>query len=231
MWLEVTYRPTSLFSLRKSDSTNTAAKSLIAPSPYSIKMALLNSIITFDSLVKAQDYFDIIKKLEIQYNLSNFICANNCFVKIQKEPHSTKKKSNPNLAFDTAVGFREYIYYNDVVKFAIKVKSEEDIYFLDKYFRFINYFGKRGSFFQYINSRIIEENILPCVYTTYFEINKLGVGIDGLLVKMDDFDSKAKFEDVNTFSSKKTKRDEKIYLFKYKQVKAGKKFTLYRQVI
>lgn len=231
MWLEITYRPTSLFSLRKSDSTNTSVKSLIAPSPYSIKMALLNSIITFDSLVKAQNYFNTIKNLEIQYNLSNFICVNNCFVKIQKEPHSTKKKSNPNLAFATSVGFREYIYYNDVVKFAIKAENEKDAYFLNKYFRLINYFGKRGSFFQYINSKIIKENILPCVYTTYFEINKLGVGIDGLLVKMDDFDSKAKFEDVNTYSSKKVKRDEKIYLFKYEQVKAGKKFTLYKQVM
>lgn len=231
MWLEVTYRPTSLFSLRKSDSTNTAAKSLIAPSPYSIKMALLNSIITFDSLIKAQDYFEIIKNLEIQYNLSSFICVNNCFVKIQKEPHSSKKNIYPNLAFDTSVGFREYVYYNDVVNFAIKVENEEDIYFLDEYFRFINYFGKRGSFFQYINSKIIKENILPCNYTTYFEINNLGAGIDGLLVKMDDFHFKAKFEDVNTYSSKKMKRDEKIYLFKYEQVKASKKFTLYKQVI
>ena len=46
MWLAVSYQPTSLFSLKLSSATNSAGKSLPVPSPYAVKMALLNAIIT-----------------------------------------------------------------------------------------------------------------------------------------------------------------------------------------
>lgn len=229
MWLIVKYKPTSLFSLRKSDATNTAAKSLIAPSPYSIKMALLNSIITFDSLKKAKDNFELIRSLEIQYDLSEYICVNNCFVKIQKEPHSSKKANNPNLAFDSSIGFREYIYYNDTVNLAIRVSDEKEKDFLDKYFKLINYYGKRGCFFQYINSSKLESDILPDDYSTYFNMENLESITNGFLMEMDDFDPKVKFDQVSTYSNKSTKRIQKIYFFKYDQIKANKSFTLYKQ--
>ena len=48
MWLEIIYKPTSLFSLKLSSSTNSAGKTLPCPSPYSVKMALLNAIITYE---------------------------------------------------------------------------------------------------------------------------------------------------------------------------------------
>lgn len=229
MWLIVKYKPTSLFSLRKSDSSNSAAKSLIAPSPYSIKMALLNSIITFDSLKKAKENFEMIRKLEIQYDLSEYICVNNCFIKIQKEPHSSKKETNPNLSFDTSIGFREYIYYNDIVSFAINVSDEKDKNFLNKYFMLINYYGKRGCFFQYINSSKILLNTLPNNYSTFFNIQNLESIVNGFLVEMDDFDPKVKFEEVNTYSDKSTKRIKKVYCFKYDQIKSSKNFTLYKK--
>lgn len=46
----VKYLPTALFSLKDSNSTNSGAKSLFLPSPYSIKMALLNQIITIEGV-------------------------------------------------------------------------------------------------------------------------------------------------------------------------------------
>ena len=40
------FQPTTLFSLKDSNSTNSGAKSLFLPSPYAIKMAILNQAIT-----------------------------------------------------------------------------------------------------------------------------------------------------------------------------------------
>jgi hypothetical protein len=40
------FRPTALFSLRDSNSTSSGAKSLLLPSPYSIKMALISQAIS-----------------------------------------------------------------------------------------------------------------------------------------------------------------------------------------
>lgn len=231
MWLIVKYLPTTLFSLRKSDATNTAAKSLIAPSPYSIKMALLNSIITFDSLKKAKENFDFIKSLEIQYALSKYICINNCFIKIQKQPHSDKLKTNPSLAFDSSIGFREYIFFNDKINIAFKIEHKEQKGFLDMYLRKINYFGKRGCFFQYIESSIIQTKKLPTNYSDYFNKESLNLSIDGLIMKMDDFDPKVKFNEVNTFTNNKTKREERIYYFKYENIKSSKQYTLLKQTV
>lgn len=46
MKFSVKYIPTSLFSLKDSNSTNSGAKSLFLPSPYTVKMAILNQAIT-----------------------------------------------------------------------------------------------------------------------------------------------------------------------------------------
>jgi len=46
----VIYKPTALFSLKDSNATNSGAKSLFMPSPYSIKMAILNQAITLDGV-------------------------------------------------------------------------------------------------------------------------------------------------------------------------------------
>lgn len=226
MWLEITYRPVSLFSLRRSDATNPAAKSLLCPSPYSIKMALLNSIITFGSVEEAIEQFNTIKSFNIQFKLPKYICANNCFIKIQKEPHSDKKKKNPDIAFDSTVGFREFIYYNGDIAIAVAVDEKLVDYYVDKFKR-INYFGKRGCFFQFIKAERIEE--LDEQYSGYFDETSLIARNDRMIIRMDDFHNKAKFDNVNTYSTQKAMRLEKLYYLNYKMVKANKNYTLYER--
>ena len=40
-----------------------------------------------------------------------------------------------------------------------------------------------------------------------------------------------KFDNVNTYSDKKTKREKKIYVFPYKQIESNKNYTLYRKTM
>ncbi|EYE89418.1 hypothetical protein Q428_02925 [Fervidicella metallireducens AeB] len=208
MWLEVVYRPTSLFSLRKSEATNPAAKTLISPSPYSVKMALINACITFFSLDLALEKFELIRDLEILFNLPQYFCINNSFVKIQKEP---KVKEN-GKAFQPTVAFREYIYYNDTVKIAFKTNNESEEKFLKLLLMRINYFGKRGSFFQYscYNSYTDE---LPDGYCYLFTKESIDDNKKKILIKMDDFSHEAKFENISNYSESKAMRDTKIFLF------------------
>jgi hypothetical protein len=237
MLLEVVYKPTSLFSLRRSDATNPAAKSLIAPSPYSIKMALINAAITFKSF--DDDIFEMIKNLEIHYNLPDFICVNNCFVKNQSKYEIKTKKENVNLediegyAFKTTIGFREYVYYNNLVKILIKteIKEKKDIDFLKSLFMRVNYFGKRGSFFQFIEAKEYYDNKRPPGYSYIFdEIVSNNYGKNMIIFKMDDVDKEAKFANMNSYSGEKAKRVSKIYCFEYEQYRANKNFTLLRKI-
>ncbi len=150
MWLEVVYRPTTLFSLRQSRATSSGAKSLLTPSPYAVKMALLNAIITYDSIQLAKENFNLIRDLEMRFSLPGKLVVNNCFLKIQKEPHSDKKKEHPEINFQSTVGFREYVYLAGDVKIAFMVEDNKIKNFLKQWFPLINYFGKRGCFFQFI---------------------------------------------------------------------------------
>ena len=98
------YRPTALFSLRDSNSTSSGAKSLFLPSPYAIKMALLNQAISLGGIDFDTDslLFYAIRDLKISYRISGSFCVNNCFVKIQKQ-----REKEP---FKPTVSFREYVF-------------------------------------------------------------------------------------------------------------------------
>ena len=65
------YKPTALFSLRDSDSTNSGAKSLFLPSPYAIKMAFLSQAISLGGVdfENNPQLFAIIRDLKIFYRI------------------------------------------------------------------------------------------------------------------------------------------------------------------
>ena len=43
MWLLAIYEATTLFSLKTSDATSSGGRTLLAPTPYAIKMGLLDA--------------------------------------------------------------------------------------------------------------------------------------------------------------------------------------------
>lgn len=226
MWLEVIYRPTTLFSLKQSDATNSAAKTLPVPSPYTLKMALLNAIIIFDSKESAVDLFEKIKNLELQFSLPQNFIINNCFIKIHKEMRSESKKDEWDT-FQSTVAFREYVYFDDVIKIAIKLdENDNQCEFLKKWLPHINYFGKRGCFFQFTKFNLIDT--LSEDYSSIFEEDSILK--PGTFYKMDDFGKKTTFEKVNTYSSEKTDRLPRTYLFPINSLKMTKGFTFYKRV-
>src|SRR5579875_4187322 len=70
-WLLVTYYPVSLFSLRTTYATSKGGKTLLVPTPYAVKMALLDACFRlFDASIahsKALEVFDLIKQKEIRF--------------------------------------------------------------------------------------------------------------------------------------------------------------------
>jgi len=149
MWFEFVYQPTTLFTLKASDATNSAGKSLLSPSPYAVKMALLNAICTFDSVsAAAEQHFVLIRDLEIQFALPEYIAVNNCFIKIIKEDDHPR---GPEDLFKSTVAFREFVYFSGELKIAVKLPPnfiQSQIEFLKRYFVRINYFGKQASLYQ-----------------------------------------------------------------------------------
>lgn len=231
MWLKITYSPTSLFSLKSSSATNSAGKSLLIPSPYSVKMALLNAIITYDSLDTAKANFSLIRDLEMRFSLPTSLTVSNCLIRILKDNDKVSKAVKLEKPFKTTVAFREYVYLNDNIEIAIDLNAEktilpEEIEFLKKWFIHINYFGKKGCFFQFISADVVEELEESKFCTIISDGFKPGV-----FMKMDDVDKKADFESMNNYNSKKkAKRINTIYTFPVSIKKTSKTYSFYERI-
>ncbi len=226
MWLEIIYKPTSLFSLKLSSSTNSAGKTLPCPSPYSVKMALLHAIITYDSLETAQENFDLIRDLDLHFCLPETFVVNNCMIRILKDNDKVSKILKAINPFKSTVAFREYVYLSDEIHIAFDISniSDEEVAFLQKWFARINYFGKRSCFFQF--SGFNKKETLPNNYVKVFDKSFS----PGIMFPMDDVDKKAEFKNMDNYDFKtKAKRTEKIYIFPYKQVEANKNYTFFKK--
>lgn len=208
------YKPTALFSLRDSNSTSSGAKSLFLPSPYAIKMAFLNQAISLggEDFNENKKHFEIIRDAGISYNIKGNFCVNNCFVKIQKQ--------RDNDPFKATVSFREYIFLDEELEIIFEVQIEEDILFLKQYLHRINYFGKRGCFFQFVkyNNEPCEANVKN------FDIKTLSFGF---LQEYDDFDKMITFNSVNSYSDAKTNRIKNILVLPLKCQSSSKSYTNY----
>lgn len=216
MKFSVIYQPTSLFSLKDSNFTNSGAKSLFLPSPYSIKMALFNQAITNDGI----EIFDqresvelgFIRDANISYNVKGSFCVNNTFVTIQSM-RDNKYRGKPS--------FREYIFLSGNMEIIFDIEDETVKNYLKKYLHKINYFGKRGSFFQFVKycDNPNDSNV------NLFDATMFNAGI---IQEYDDMSTEANFENINNYASKTAKRDKKILVIPVSNVGSSKSFSHYR---
>lgn len=223
MRFSVKYLPTTLFSLKDSNSTNSGAKALFLPSPYAIKMAILNQAITIDG-----EFIDETRKKDNKQNFENLrdakieyyippqskFCVNNSFVKILKP-------AREGGGFQQTVAFREYIYLSDFIEIIFEVETQAIKAFLKKYLHKINYFGKKGCFFQFLEYS--DDPNDPNV----FEFETINTAPIGILQQYDDFDEKTTFNKVNNYSTDPVKRMKRILVLPLKKSGSSKSFSLY----
>lgn len=223
----VIYRPTALFSLKESSATNSGAKSLFIPSPYAIKMAILSQAITLDGIDfegKKNEYFQYVRDAKINFRIEGDFCVNNCFVKILKkkeDKRGKKAKEEGQLfipGFQETISFREYLFLNGDLEIIFEVEDETAKNFITTYLHKINYFGKRGCFFQFIeySSTPNKSNIQP------FSKDNLSAGI---LQEYDDFSNSFVFDNVNSYSKARVNRRKEVFSIPLKRINSSKSYT------
>lgn len=209
------YKPTALFSLRDSNSTSSGAKSLFLPSPYAIKMAFLSQAISLggENFNENQKKFEIIRDVIISYRIKGNFCVNNCFIKVQKQ-----RSKEP---FKSTVSFREYVYMDNEIEIIFNLKDSGSVVFLKQYLHRINYFGKRGCFFQFVkyNDEPNEPNVKE------LDVKNISYGI---LQEYDDFGSRVNFENVNSYSDAKTTREKFLLILPVASRNSSKSYTSYK---
>lgn len=221
MWLEVEYLPTSLFSFKDINATNTAATSLLIPTPFAVKMALISVCIQRYNLEKAQELFSMIKKMDISFKLPREIIVNKTFGRIN-DLRERVGRSKP--------GYREYVFAKGSLKIAcdVTVFTDEDLSFLRRLFTGINYFGKKGSFMQFKGFQLIEN--LAEGYTKIIGKDNFTAG-KSIIQFTEDIPPGAAFENINIYDSNhplKRIDNKRMYVVNLEKALSGADYQYYK---
>lgn len=206
-WLTVSYQPVSLFSLKRSDATSMAARSNLVPTPYAIKMALLKVLIenqrnqhlqNFNTWINSQ--FIWIRDLTIHILPPAQLIVNRNGYKLRYYDQTADKadKNRSTVPMQDGFVFREWVYLEGVLQICCCDKTYR-LTELENLFAQINYFGKRGCFFQYLPEKKQETK------TSLFPPDRLS---SFTIQPMDDLGSKTTFDKINPFSPTRAQLDK-----------------------
>jgi hypothetical protein len=234
MWHLADYRPTTLFSLRPANATTSGGKTLVAPTPFAIKMALLDSTIRVYGLATGERWFPIIRDLIVAVRLPPSLVVINTFIKILR-PHKSGPKDTYGTGLEGPMGntitYRELVHYGGQFSIALGTGSGSDEIPFATLLSHIHYMGKRGSFFQFTAYR--QDDQLPDDFVLLNPEPGSPFLATGLLQIMDDCGPKMTFAHADIYSGKKIGIDKedgrllKPVVLPYQPVRSSRGFTLY----
>jgi len=166
-WVIVRYHPVTFFSLRPYNATASGGKTLIAPTAFALKMALLNATIQTAGLEAGRARFPIIRDLSIALDLPDRITVIKSFAKIRRparlgDPKAQEQeiadlRDKKQYPFQSTIAYREFVQFGDPLRSpsentiavaCASPDSETPPSWLGIALCAINYLGKRGSFLQ-----------------------------------------------------------------------------------
>jgi hypothetical protein len=182
------FEPIATFELRPSNTTKTGGKTLICPTPYAVRMALLDRMIRSSGLDYGRERFPIIRDMGLAIQPPVVIAVNRTFQKILRPPFSEN-------GWTSTIAMREFCVPSGVlgIAFAIPAAFAAE---LVSAVAAVNYFGQRGSFFQ-----LTDVGEAPAIPAGFVDVTRPTTGLQlGYLQRMDDMLPDATFDDVSTFN-------------------------------
>jgi hypothetical protein len=184
---------------------------------YGVKLALVDAAIRAGTVERGSALFDMIKSRAIRLRPPEHAVVNNTFVKIQRRRELPKRKMNPDEAssaaedlrrrpYQSTIAYREFCCFMGELDVAMEVSDLSDAEVLEivSVFAHVNYFGKRGSFMQFLRSRI--EGELSRGFTVPVdEWQSRGGGTWGTIQPLDDLgetQDRYLFDRVNTYGAR-----------------------------
>lgn len=196
-WIETEFRFVGAFSLRPSNATATSGRSLLLPTPYAIKMALLDQFISWQGFGLASKYFANIRDLKISIEPPQIVVVSQMTRHIHRfDDELNKWKGN--------ILNQQYCFYSNPIRFCFGTEDSNFVEILAQLLIGLEYLGQRGGFIQ--NLGVIKAVDSP---TTNFvdlqqaaDIRKLSLGI---VQRMDDMQLTTTIDDVSRFGTGKPK--------------------------
>jgi hypothetical protein len=224
MWLNAEFEPVAAFGLRPSNTTSSGGKSLICPTPYAIKMALLDRMIRSDGLAEALLWFEHVRDLRIMARVPLAVAVNRTFQKV------LRPGGDPWIS---TIAQREFCFFAGPLTLAF----ETDDAFVTKLsitLASVNYFGRRGGFFQLGAIELVESE--PTSDDGFVDLcSASSVPSLGFLQRMDDMRVDATFDDVSVMNPNPRNSDggrrSFTVIFPYLLERHGFNHTVYRRQV
>ena len=229
MWYVATYLPVSLVSLKLATATSTGGKTLLLPTPYACKMALLNVIIEDGGIDAGISVWDTLRDAKIAIHGPKWITVNNTFTKVLKP-----KKEKPQFDAETGltcgmirtIAFREYVQWQGEFRIAVHVVNDDLPW--QRWLTQINYLGKRGGFVQAIATPSEAERLEDGF--TDLTSAASGFRLFGTMQIMDDCAPGLTFGQVNIYSDERVSRVLRHLSIPYQVVSSSRGYTLYQRL-
>lgn len=228
-WISVRYHPASFFSLRPAHATASGGKTLLSPTAFALKMALLSASIQTAGVAEGERRFTTIRDLRIALRLPPNITVLKSFAKIRRPAEfkdaATREEKIQTLSavrqypFQSTIAYREFVQLGDPalgmeaceveVACATPDAAGRDEAtgavpdWLGQALLAINYLGKRGGFWQPL--------ALPRAYddlpagSGFTQITRDSVTFDmrGTLQMLDDCAPRLTYEQADIYSDKR----------------------------
>lgn len=233
MWTLARYKPTGLFSLKSSAATSSGATTLLVPTMYSVKMALIDA--AFRSGKNGTEVFELLKPLRIRFRPPEYAAVTHGFIKIRREREVKDAKNQRAVELKRTSPFQPTVAYREFCAFegelTVAIETEECAPWMEELLPAVGYFGKRGSFFQFAGSERSE--VLPERFTFPLDDPPAEFSLDVVVQPLDDLGERATFDAINTYSTGRAKfgRDRVIVqtAIPYNMVSSSRGYTLYKR--
>jgi len=232
MWLIAEYEAVTLFSLKLSTATSSGGKTLLVPTPYALKMALLDSACRTLGVKQAESLWEQIRDLHIAIRPASKVVVTNLFQRILKPFKNPPKEGTLDSfgPFQRTIGYREYAQLIGPMAVALELSEAQKEIFINLLLN-ISYFGKRGGFMQLIKVPLVVEEF-PSQFVDA-TIEQTSFAIFGTLQALDDCGPNLSFERANIYSDVKLKDGDRIrrnVILPYRMTRSSKSFSLYEYV-
>ena len=227
MWMIATYSATSLFSLKPAAATASGGQTLLLPTPFAVKMALVDAACRHDGLEVARSAWPWINRLTVAVQPPRYIVVNNTFIKVLKPRRNPAAPGSQDEGyFGRTITYREYAYYSDDFVLALWMQ-DTDPDALTRWLAGINYLGKRGSFVQ-LRDVPYQSDALP----EGFVIINGDIGqpaLDSLMTQLDDTTERTTFDHINIYSGKALKNYRTLHhtVLPYRLAKSSRGYSYY----
>jgi hypothetical protein len=230
-------------------STSSGGKTLFVPTPYAIKLALVDATIRSNSVGRGRTLFELLKGRAVRVRPPQHLVVNNTFVKVWRERELKNPPKDPNEAraarddvrrrpYQDTIAYREFCCFTGELTIAIDVSGlgPEERGSIGEAMAHVNYFGKRGSFVQFLS--VAEESDLTDSFSRSVEDwQAAGGGLWGTIQPLDDLgetDAADLFDRVNTYSDQRVellRHRRLVYtIIPYRLESSSRGYSYYRRV-